>query len=52
MTTKVKIPLVLIPFLCSGLISHFILEIPLDIVIASNLSLAIGYLYGFWNAKN
>ena len=52
MKTKVKIPLVLIGFLCGGLISHFILEIPLDIVLASNLSLATGYLYGFFTAKN
>tara|TARA_R110000772_G_scaffold170027_1_gene281930 strand:+ start:249 stop:407 length:159 start_codon:yes stop_codon:yes gene_type:complete len=52
MKTIKKISSIFIGFLCGGLISHFILEIPLDIVLASNLSLATGYLYGFFTAKN
>lgn len=52
MKTINKIVIAQVVFFLGGLISYLIIDIPLKIVIASNIALTIGYLYGFWHSKN
>jgi len=52
MKTINKIAIVQVAFCIGGLISYLIIGIPLKTVIASNIALTIGYLYGFWHRKN
>ena len=52
MKTINKIVIAQVVFFLGGLISYYIIDIPLKIVIASNIALTIGYLYGFWHSKN
>ena len=52
MKTINKLMIAQVAFFLGGLISYLIIDIPLKIVVASNIALTIGYLYGFWHSKN
>ena len=52
MKTINKLMIAQVVFFLGALISYYIIDIPLKIVIAANIALTIGYLYGFWHSKN
>ena len=52
MKTINKLMIAQVVFFLGGFISYYIIHLPLKIVIASNIVLTIGYLYGFYHSKN